>query len=86
MVSVAPLSVLSNWTTQIDDHVTEGTLRTYVYHGDGRDAAASAMARYDVVITTYEMVSRDWKGGKPTAPARKKAKTDGGLFGVKWKV
>ncbi|KAG8950608.1 hypothetical protein FRC00_007611 [Tulasnella sp. 408] len=82
---IAPLSVLSNWTTQIDDHVTEGTLRTYVYHGDGRDAAASAMARYDVVITTYEMVSRDWKGGKPTAPTKKKAKTDGGLFGVKWK-
>ncbi|KIO29735.1 hypothetical protein M407DRAFT_226612 [Tulasnella calospora MUT 4182] len=82
---IAPLSVLSNWTTQIDDHITEGTLRTYVYHGDGRDAAAAAMARYDVVITTYEMVSRDWRGGKLAAPAKKKAKTDGGLFGVKWK-
>ncbi|KAG8948964.1 hypothetical protein FRC04_009165 [Tulasnella sp. 424] len=82
---VVPLSVLSNWTTQIDDHVTEGTLRTYVYHGDGRAAAAEALGRYDVVITTYETVSRDWKGSKPAAPANKKARTDGGLFGVKWK-
>ncbi|KAG8948961.1 hypothetical protein FRC04_009162 [Tulasnella sp. 424] len=63
---VVPLSVLSNWTTRIDDHVTEGTLRTYVYHGDGRAAAAEAIGRYD------ETVSRDWKGGKPAAPTNKK--------------
>ncbi|KAG8948957.1 hypothetical protein FRC04_009158, partial [Tulasnella sp. 424] len=29
--------------------------------------------------------SRDWKGGRPAAPANKKARTDGGLFDVKWK-
>lgn len=49
--------------------------------------SAETMAKYHIVLTTYDMVSRDWKGNSKTAaPAKKKAKSDGGLFGVKWKV
>ena len=45
------------------------------------------MSKYDIVLTTYDMVSRDWKGNAKTpAPSKKKARSDGGLFGVKWKV
>ena len=84
---VVPLSVLSNWTTQISEHVVDGVLRTHVYHGEGRSIKAKDMTRCDVVITTYEMVSQDWKGSiDGRQPAKKKAKADGGLFGVKWKV
>jgi len=43
----------------------------------------------DVVLTTYQTVAIECKGdatAAAAAPAKKKAKSDGGLFGVKWKV
>lgn len=83
---MVPLSVLSNWTTQIQEHINAGKLKSYVYYGEGRGATAAAMAKCDVVLTTYEMVTGDWKRKTGQAPAKKKAKTDSGLFGVKWKV
>lgn len=51
---VAPLSVMSNWTGQIAQHVHENkALSIYIYHGAGRvQMKAEDFSRYDVVITT----------------------------------
>ena len=49
---VCPLSVLSNWETQIREH-TDGSLSVYKYHGTGRVGDAAFLASQDVVITTY---------------------------------
>lgn len=45
---MCPLSVLSNWEKQIEDHVAEGQISYYVYHGTGKGATPAKMAKYDV--------------------------------------
>lgn len=68
---VCPLSVLSTWKMQFEEHVFPGTLDVSVYYGPDRDRRRSAVAAHDVVLTTYntllsEVGFRD------------------GLFGVNW--
>ncbi|KAG8857347.1 hypothetical protein FRB96_005834 [Tulasnella sp. 330] len=84
---VVPLSVLSNWTTQIDEHVAAGKITTHVYHGEGRtNVSATQLSMFDIVLTTYDVVSRDWglTAGVGVGAAKKR-KTDGGVMSVKWK-
>ena len=48
ILSVCPLSVLSNWEKQIDDHVVAGQLTSYTYHGAGKDVTANMLQHHDV--------------------------------------
>ncbi|KZV95946.1 hypothetical protein EXIGLDRAFT_747903 [Exidia glandulosa HHB12029] len=90
---VCPLSVLSNWEKQTDDHVQHGKLKFITYYGSGRDASVETLEKADVVLTTYQVVQQDWQqhvqansGLDPGAgTSRKKKKSDGGLAAVKWK-
>ena len=51
-----------------------GHLRVLVYHGQGRRGAARARAKYDLVITTYGIVSSEVKGALGKDKADKEAK------------
>ncbi|PIL34185.1 transcription factor [Ganoderma sinense ZZ0214-1] len=85
---VVPLSVMSNWEKQIEDHVQPGALTSCVYYGKTRDVSPTELKRYDVVITTYQTVVQDHElslVGKAGAPTAKRQKTDKGLFDVMWK-
>ena len=57
---VAPLSTLANWEEQIKGHIKEGTLSCYVYHGNNRCNSIDELATYDMVITTYSIVSSEY--------------------------
>lgn len=57
---ICPLSTVANWEDQIASHVTEGALKVYVYHGVGRETNAAVLAGYDVVITTYNVLSLEY--------------------------
>ena len=86
---VVPLSIMSNWEKQIEDHVRPGALTSYVYYGKTRSMHPAELKNYDVVITTYQTVPQEHDlsvVGKGGAPAAKKQKTDKGLFDVAWKV
>ena len=48
---VCPLSVLSNWSTQIESYLAEGAVSVYVYHGSDRERRPSVLQQYDIVIT-----------------------------------
>ncbi|KAJ3278488.1 hypothetical protein HK104_002295 [Borealophlyctis nickersoniae] len=77
---VCPLSVIGNWTKQIDTHVQAGKLTAYVYHGTDRNANPTFLASHDVVITTYNMLAQTdgvvkYDKARPTA----------GLHGVAWR-
>eukprot|EP00127_Corallochytrium_limacisporum_P003004 Clim_evm51s144 gene=Clim_evmTU51s144 len=68
---VAPLSVLSNWSNQITQHVSQSTnLRVLVHHGATRakaytsDKNRKVLAETDVVITSYETLASDFAGGR----------------------
>ena len=51
-----------------------GHLRVLVYHGQGRRVSARALAKYDLVITTYGIVSSEVKGALGKDKADKEAK------------
>jgi SWI/SNF-related matrix-associated actin-dependent regulator of chromatin subfamily A3 len=48
LMTVCPLSVLSNWQKQISDHVVSGGLTCYTYHGEFKAVTATTLASYDV--------------------------------------
>ncbi|KAK7053402.1 hypothetical protein VNI00_004028 [Paramarasmius palmivorus] len=83
---VVPLSVLSNWEKQIQDHCTENSLTWYTYYGTNRDKlGASNLASYDVVFTTYQTVTGEHVEAGETANSRKKKKVERPLFATQWK-
>lgn len=88
---VVPLSIMSNWEKQIEDHVQPGALTSCVYYGATRGMAPEDLKKYDVVITTYQTITNEHADASATAAgdgssAKKKRKTQGSLFQVSWKV
>ncbi|KAF8135787.1 SNF2 family N-terminal domain-containing protein [Boletus edulis] len=89
---VVPLSVISNWEKQIEEHCVRGTLSVCLYYGAGRNMTPQQLMTRDVVITTYQVVSGDadfstvgQNGTAGEGPAKKKKRHGKGLFEVKWK-
>ncbi|XP_031262898.1 helicase-like transcription factor CHR28 [Pistacia vera] len=57
---VCPTSVLRQWAEELRNKVTsKGSLSILVYHGSNRTKDPSELAKYDVVITTYSIVSME---------------------------
>ncbi|KAJ3934005.1 MAG: SNF2 family N-terminal domain-containing protein [Lentinula lateritia] len=82
---VVPLSVLSNWEKQIQDHCVENTLTYCSYYGAQRAQLGSqALASHDVVFTTYQTVAGEHDNPR-SQPVNKKKKAEKALFGVRWK-
>ncbi|KAI4691483.1 uncharacterized protein J4E84_003777 [Alternaria hordeiaustralica] len=79
---LAPVSVMSNWSTQMKKHVKpEHALRVMFWHGQRKEPITpKSIEKYDVVISTYESVASDWYSQtKPTVPRRS------GPFSIKWR-
>ncbi|KAF2474647.1 uncharacterized protein BDR25DRAFT_332048 [Lindgomyces ingoldianus] len=79
---LAPVSVMSNWSTQIKKHIKEKyALRVMFYHGTRKEPITPKQIRnYDVVISTYDSVSSEWHSQKSTTLPRKS-----GVFSVTWR-
>ncbi|XP_043683954.1 transcription termination factor 2 [Vespula pensylvanica] len=58
---VCPASLLSQWENEIKSKCKKGILSVEVYHGNNREKLAKRLAKYDVVITTYNILSREFK-------------------------
>ncbi|GAA0176295.1 hypothetical protein LIER_29308 [Lithospermum erythrorhizon] len=57
---VCPTSVLRQWSDELHSKVTsQANLSVLVYHGSSRTKDASELAKYDVVLTTYSIVSME---------------------------
>ncbi|KAF9024848.1 hypothetical protein BDZ89DRAFT_1068783 [Hymenopellis radicata] len=83
---VVPLSILSNWEKQIQDHCSPGALKAHVYYGPGRSVSAEDLGQFDMVITTYQVCVTEHTDFKPEdGPSKKKRKGGKPLFGVQWK-
>ena len=59
---VSPLSTVANWEEQIATHIRPGALKYYIYHGGSRITDIDELAKFDIVITTYSIVSSDFTG------------------------
>ncbi|GLB37536.1 putative HIRAN [Lyophyllum shimeji] len=82
---VAPLSVLSNWEKQVIDHCTPGALSHCVYYNANRSMNAEQLAKFDVVITTYQTVAGEYADSARDGPVKKKKRAERTLFDVQWK-
>ncbi|XP_058458670.1 transcription termination factor 2 isoform X2 [Malaya genurostris] len=69
---ICPASLMKQWEGEITNRVTRNSLAVIVHHGTNRDVKPRHLAKYDVVITTYNIVSRELKAER------------NGLFGVNW--
>ncbi|KAH9289743.1 hypothetical protein KI387_033860, partial [Taxus chinensis] len=57
---VCPTSVLRQWAQEIRDKVTaKASLSVLVYHGSNRTKDPNELERYDVVLTTFPIVSME---------------------------
>ncbi|NWR48289.1 TTF2 factor, partial [Regulus satrapa] len=56
---ICPASLIHHWKKEIERRVAFGRLRVCLYHGPNRDKHAEALAGYDVVVTTYSLVSKE---------------------------
>ncbi|KAJ0008620.1 hypothetical protein NQD34_016035 [Periophthalmus magnuspinnatus] len=63
---VCPLSVLSNWLDQFEQHVSVNVkLNVYLYYGSERNRSEKFLSSQDVVITTYNVLSADFGNKSP---------------------
>lgn len=57
---VCPTSVLRQWAEELHNKVTsKGNLSVLVYHGSNRTKDPCELTKYDVVLTTYSIVSME---------------------------
>ncbi|XP_009889951.1 PREDICTED: transcription termination factor 2 [Charadrius vociferus] len=56
---ICPASLIHHWKKEIDRRVACGKLRVYLYHGPNRDKHAAVLSEYDVVVTTYSILSKE---------------------------
>ncbi len=54
---IAPTSLMTNWRLEAEQFTPH--LKVLIYHGDERHVHSNDMAKYDVILTTYPLLSRD---------------------------
>ncbi|NXF02836.1 HLTF factor, partial [Smithornis capensis] len=65
---VCPLSVLSNWIDQFQQHIHQDfNVKIYVYYGSDRSKDPSVLSEQDIVLTTYNILATDYgiRGDSP---------------------
>jgi SNF2 family DNA or RNA helicase len=78
---VAPLALIKQWEGEIKSKVTRShALKVLVHHGPGRTKSAAELKRYDVVITTYQILASEHAGSNMEKPDGARV----GCFGVHW--
>ncbi|KAN0119906.1 SNF2 family N-terminal domain containing protein [Hyaloscypha variabilis] len=77
---VAPLALIRQWELEIKEKVESShALRVYVHHGPQRTKRFQDLKRYDVVITTYQILVSEFGSSSTEADGLKV-----GCFGLHW--
>ncbi|PMD35524.1 hypothetical protein L207DRAFT_533640 [Hyaloscypha variabilis F] len=77
---VAPLALIRQWELEIKEKVESShVLRVYVHHGPQRTKRFQDLKRYDVVITTYQILVSEFGSSSTEADGLKV-----GCFGLHW--
>ncbi|KUJ23086.1 uncharacterized protein LY89DRAFT_679900 [Mollisia scopiformis] len=77
---VAPLALIRQWELEIKDKVLSShSLRVCVHHGPSRTKRFQDLKKYDVVVTTYQILVSEW-GNSSTDDDGLKV----GCFGLHW--
>lgn len=57
---VVPLALKKQWAQEIKDFTKLGALRVVEHHGPKRTADPKVLEKYDVVVTTYDVVGSEF--------------------------
>jgi SNF2 family DNA or RNA helicase len=77
---VAPLSLIRQWESEIVDKIAKThQLKVCVHHGPNRTKSFKELARYDIVVTTYQILVSE-HGHSVMADGGLKV----GCFGLRW--
>ncbi|XP_052125675.1 transcription termination factor 2 isoform X2 [Frankliniella occidentalis] len=79
---VCPASLMNQWEREILKRVKRRALSVELYHGPKRETKPRRLANYDVIITTYNLVSRE--SGIESAKNATVKRDQGPLFLIKW--
>lgn len=78
---VAPLALIRQWEAEIKEKVTKDhELRVCVHHGPQRTKDPKVLGKYDVVITTYQILVSEHGNSHPDPTKSPQA----GCFGIHW--
>ncbi|XP_030841222.1 transcription termination factor 2 [Strongylocentrotus purpuratus] len=58
---ICPASLMHQWAKEVERRCKPGQLHIYLYHGPNRERRPEELAKYDMVFTTYNLVSSDLK-------------------------
>uniref|UniRef100_A0A182MMQ1 Transcription termination factor 2 n=1 Tax=Anopheles culicifacies TaxID=139723 RepID=A0A182MMQ1_9DIPT len=72
---VCPASLIRQWESEITNRVKRNSLSVCVHHGTQRESKPRQLAKYDIVITTYNIVSRE---------SKVTSRGGDGVYGVNW--
>ncbi|XP_042469780.1 DNA repair protein RAD5B-like [Zingiber officinale] len=66
---VCPMALLGQWKDELETHSKPGSFSVYVYYGGSRMKASDIemLARYDVVLTTYGVLSSAYRSDSVNA-------------------
>ena len=77
---VAPLALIKQWEAEIKNRVTDShKLRVYVHHGPQRTKRFEDLKKYDVVITTYQILVSEHGSS-----SEREDGPQAGCFGIHW--
>ncbi|KAK3342470.1 SNF2 family N-terminal domain-containing protein [Neurospora tetraspora] len=78
---VAPLALIRQWEAELKDRVMPDlNIKVCVHHGPKRSTTPSELTKYDVVITTYQILVSEHDKSHPDPNKGAQA----GCFGVHW--
>lgn len=66
---VTPLALIHQWVDEIKNKTEYGKLRVLKHHGPNRTKNPAVFKQYDVVVTTYQVVSSDSPSDKKKKPS-----------------
>ena len=82
---VCPLSLLSQWESELNRKVKEGVLKVGVFHGPSRAQSFSELQKFDVVLTTYATLSLELsEDDRQKKSSKKRGRADKILLGHDW--
>ncbi|XP_025263627.1 transcription termination factor 2 isoform X2 [Camponotus floridanus] len=58
---VCPASLLFQWNNEVQNRCKRGLLTVEIYHGSNRESVPKRLSKNDIVITTYNILSREHK-------------------------
>ena len=56
---VCPASLVHQWAREIERRVSASALKVVLYHGPNRERSLKVLAGADVVLTTYNLISKE---------------------------